>query len=97
LGQGTDNTMTLSSDKNTTGYDFSVPTYDHNTGYTVDLSDTVYGGDFTGISWFQIASSQGGNVRFDDISVAPVPLPAAGLMLLAGIGGLAALRRRKAA
>lgn len=28
---------------------------------------------------------------------APIPVPAAGLMLLAGVGGLAALRRRKAA
>lgn len=31
----------------------------------------------------------------DSVSVAPVPLPAAGLMLLAGLGGFAAMRRRK--
>ena len=31
------------------------------------------------------------------ISIAPVPVPAAGAMLLAGIGGLAALRRRRKA
>ena len=34
-----------------------------------------------------------GNINFDRANV--VPLPATGLMLLAGIGGLAGLRRRK--
>ena len=33
----------------------------------------------------------------DNVSVSPVPVPAAGLMLLGGLGGLAALRRRKRA
>ncbi|GAA6189359.1 VPLPA-CTERM sorting domain-containing protein [Litorivita sp. NS0012-18] len=39
----------------------------------------------------------GGNVRIDDIMVSGVPLPAAGGMLLAGVGLLAGLRRRKGA
>lgn len=42
-----------------------------------------------------IAGATIGGVPIDP-SVPPVPLPAAGWMLVAGIGGLAALRRRKA-
>jgi hypothetical protein len=37
-----------------------------------------------------------GGWDIDSVRVSPVPLPAAGLLLLAGLGGLAALRRRKA-
>lgn len=37
------------------------------------------------------------NVSLASTDVAPVPLPAGGLLLLAGLGGLAALRRRKGA
>ena len=33
----------------------------------------------------------------DNVSLAPVPLPASGLLLLAGLGGVAAMRRRKKA
>jgi len=36
------------------------------------------------------------NITFSQIAVAPVPLPAALPLLLAGLGGLAIARRRKA-
>lgn len=36
-----------------------------------------------------------GNMRFDELDVAPVPLPAAGLLLVAGLGGLGMVRRRR--
>lgn len=38
-----------------------------------------------------------GNLRFDDLDVAPVPLPAAGVLLIAGLDGFALVRRRKQA
>ena len=63
-----------------------------NTGRYVDLG-TV----FTGITSLTF-SVNSGNARVDDIAVAdvaPVPLPASGLLLLAGLG-MAALRRKKA-
>lgn len=51
--------------------------------------------------FFTVLSSND-NVGFADgalagIGIAPVPLPAAGLMLIAGLGGIAALRRRRKA
>jgi len=50
-------------------------------------------------SFFTYALVDGGIVasEFDEFGGSVIPLPAAGWMLLAGIGGLAAMRRKKAA
>ena len=57
--------------------------------------------DFTGIYSLEFDNTGNGNIRVDDLGLtyddpmAPVPVPAAGLMLLTALGGAAALRRRK--
>ena len=63
----------------------------------------LFNSNFAGIDTFRITSVKTGNnsaqVRVDSIagSVAPIPVPAAGLLLLGALGGLAALRRRRRA
>jgi hypothetical protein len=46
-------------------------------------------------TWAKAGSFEFSNLR--SVAVSTVPLPAGGMLLLAGLGGLAALRRRKAA
>lgn len=100
LGKGTGNAMILSTDKGS--HTFAYPEYEtNNDGQTLNLADAIYGGIFSGISYFQIASSNSGNIRFDDINAseitpAPIPVPAAGFLLAGGLGLLALKRRRKA-
>ena len=66
-------------------------------GHVVDLSTLAL---FQNVTSLTFSTNGGGNVRVDDFGIvepSPVPVPAAGLMLLAGIAGLASLRKRKAA
>lgn len=60
--------------------------------YDVALGDTSGSADIFADSGFGNAIS---HVSFYDTGLGVIPLPAAGWMLLAGIGGMAALRRRK--
>lgn len=46
---------------------------------------------------FTGTKTHGIGVAFDNLTVAPVPVPAAGLMLIAGLGALGALGRRRKA
>ncbi len=60
--------------------------------FTVDGKDNLYALTFRAEG---LSNELGGFI--EDVSVSRVPVPAAGFMLLAGIGGLAAFRRRKSA
>ncbi|MDB5661592.1 MAG: sorting protein [Cypionkella sp.] len=80
-------------------------------GGSVVLTEAVYGKNndgnfynllgnalFTDVEWVTFTNSGKGNVRVDDIGTpAAVPLPAAGWLMIAGLGGLAALRRKRKA
>lgn len=59
----------------------------------------VYAGGSATLFFADTGNTPGdnGGPILDNVAVSTVPLPAGGLLLLAGLGGLAALRRRRAA
>ena len=93
-GQAQDNTLQVSGSEGTTA-SFSAVTYGHNTPWTVSFFPSLQ------VTSFTFQNLNRGGLRVDDIRVtydmAPVPLPATGLLLIAGVGGLAVMRRRRRA
>lgn len=76
------------------------------TSYRTDTISISPGADnsmFNIMLWTNVSDNSSGNhegfaidwIKVQGKEVAPVPLPASGLMLLAGAGGLAAMRKRK--
>ncbi len=65
----------------------------NNDSYFVTINSDL----FRNVKFVTWETTSTANVRIDDISVSAIPLPAAGWLLLAGIGGLAAARRMKKA
>ena len=61
--------------------------------YTVGSSDLIDWG--ASDTWYFYTNSEAGDKEFYISSVSAVPVPAAGFLLLGGLGGLAMLRRRK--
>lgn len=99
LGNGNPNTLTVMSDLGGL-LTFASDVVGHNDdGHTVDLTGLAL---FQNISSLTFSTTDGGNVRIDDLVLAgtgpsEVPLPAGGLLLLGGLGALAAFRPRKQA
>ena len=91
LGNGTDNTLTLTG-SNGTVRSFPVSIFDNNQYHNV-----LFTTEFQNVSSVVFSTNNGGNVRIDDLTAVPVPLPAAGLLLVGGLGALGAVSRRKRA
>lgn len=89
-GKGKNNSLTITG-SNGNSLTLTVTDFAKKTYHTL-----VFGEEFVDVNTILFSHSGGGNVRIDDIAAtaAPVPLPAAAWLLLAGISTLVVARRR---
>jgi hypothetical protein len=92
LGKGTGNALTVTG-SNGVSLSYDVSAFAKNAYHSLLFAD-----EFANVSSVSFSTGGGGNVRIDDLSAggspAPVPLPAAGWLLIGGLGAIGALRRR---
>ena len=82
----------------TAGGDLALGTKTVNAGETGTLSWMLGNSDISSVNSILLtfnANTPDVDAVFDTFATTPVPLPAAGWMLIAGIGGIAAMKRRK--
>lgn len=76
---------------------YIVPNGGGATVFDLDALTPAGGTSFTGMSFVLLGDTQGGGVRLSSLTVAAVPLPAALTLMLAALGGLGLVSRRRRA
>ena len=87
--------VSITSGGSTDDADFSIGAFNTMDTLSFDLSGISGATSADEVVFTFLADEHGGDISFGEIS--QVPVPAAGLLLVGALGGMAALRRRKAA
>jgi hypothetical protein len=90
IGNGTGNALTVTG-SNGASFSYAVGAGFAKNSYHALLFPT----EFVGVHSVTFSTTDGGNVRIDDLAVAPIPLPAAAWLALSGFAALGATRLRR--